>query len=71
MAKQRPKAAEICLAFGLGTPLREPVAVREGLRNRLWKLTTTEGSFMIKQLNPSIRFGCAFSLASAHYLNDG
>jgi Ser/Thr protein kinase RdoA (MazF antagonist) len=47
-------AEQLCLACGLGKLLAEPQAVSGGLIHRVWRLTTAQGSFAVKQLNPAI-----------------
>ena len=50
----RVQAARLCATCNLGDLLMEPRAVVGGLLHRMWRLTTTRGSFAIKQLNPAI-----------------
>lgn len=41
----------ICEAFDLGDPRGAPTEVSGGLVNRMWRLTTTNGVFAVKQMN--------------------
>ena len=50
----RAQAARLCALCDLGQPLTEPQGVAGGLLHRMWRLTTTRGSFAVKQLNPAI-----------------
>src|SRR5689334_7039204 len=45
---------QLCTIYDLGTPPGVPLPVRSGLLHRIWRLTTTRGTFAIKQLNPAI-----------------
>jgi aminoglycoside phosphotransferase (APT) family kinase protein len=45
---------QLCVTCGLGKLLAEPQAVSGGLIHRMWRLTTMQGSFAVKQLNPAI-----------------
>lgn len=50
----RTQAARLYALCDLGEPLMEPQEVAGGLLHRIWRLTTTRGSFAAKQLNPAI-----------------
>jgi hypothetical protein len=41
----------VCELFDLGAPIGAPTAVSGGLTNRLWRVTTTNGVFAVKQMN--------------------
>lgn len=47
-------AERLCAACNLGTLLSEPQAVTGGLLHQMWRLSTTQGVFAVKQLNPAI-----------------
>jgi len=49
-----PDAELLSRAFQLGAPIGNLARVEGGRLNRVWKLRTTEGSFAIKQLNPTV-----------------
>jgi aminoglycoside phosphotransferase (APT) family kinase protein len=44
----------LCDRFRLGAPIAEPLPVTGCLMHRLWHITTTQGDFAVKQLNPGI-----------------
>ncbi|GCE20679.1 phosphotransferase enzyme family protein [Dictyobacter kobayashii] len=44
----------LCTMAGLGEPLEEPQAASGGLLHRVWRLTTTGGTFALKQLNSAL-----------------
>src|SRR5579862_922870 len=46
--------AQLCAACNLGRPATDPQPVSGGLLHRMWQLTTTQGTYAIKQLNPAI-----------------
>jgi thiamine kinase-like enzyme len=48
------QVTRLCSMGGLGDPLAEPTVVTGGLLHRMWKLTTTQGTFAVKQLNAAI-----------------
>jgi thiamine kinase-like enzyme len=48
------QVTRLCSMGGLGDPLTEPTVVTGGLLHRMWKLTTTQGTFAVKQLNAAI-----------------
>lgn len=50
----RAQVARLCALYDLGEPLTEMQMVTGGLLHRLWRLTTTQGSFAVKQLNAAI-----------------
>lgn len=51
---KQSQAEQLCTAYGLGTLVAGPQAVSGGLLHHMWRLTTTEGVFAVKQLNPAI-----------------
>jgi thiamine kinase-like enzyme len=44
----------LCIHYNIGEPLGQPSPVTGGLLHRMWKLSTTEGQFALKILNPEI-----------------
>src|SRR5437879_2242500 len=48
------QVAHLCTMARLGEPLEEPQAVTGGLLHRVWRLTTTSGTFALKQLNSAL-----------------
>ncbi len=46
--------AHICRTLALGQPVTEPQPVTGGLLHAIWRLTTTQGTFAVKVLNPAI-----------------
>ena len=59
---------QLCATCGLGKLLAEPQAVSGGLIHRMWRLTTTQGSFAVKQLNPAIM--CKPGIQDAYRLSE-
>lgn len=59
---------QLCTACGLGKLLAEPQTVSGGLIHRMWRLTTTQGSFAVKQLNPAIM--CKPGIQDAYRLSE-
>jgi hypothetical protein len=41
---------EICRAFGLGELQAEPVAVKGGLSNLMWRVVAGDGAFAVKRM---------------------
>ena len=50
----RAQVTRLCALYDLGEPLTEAQMVTGGQLHRLWHLTTTRGSFAVKQLNAAI-----------------
>jgi Ser/Thr protein kinase RdoA (MazF antagonist) len=48
------QVTRLCTMGGLGEPVEEPRVVTGGLIHRMWRLTTTQGTFAVKQLNSAI-----------------
>jgi Ser/Thr protein kinase RdoA (MazF antagonist) len=44
----------LCERFQLGKPLAQPLPVAGGTLHRIWHITTSQGDFAVKQLNPAI-----------------
>jgi thiamine kinase-like enzyme len=50
----RAQVTRLCEICGLGIAITEPQAITGGLIHRLWRLTTTQGMFAVKQLHAAI-----------------
>ncbi len=50
----RAQVERLCALCSLGEPLTELQVITGGLLHRMWRLTTTQGSFAVKQLNAAI-----------------
>ncbi|HYJ13306.1 MAG TPA: phosphotransferase [Thermomicrobiales bacterium] len=50
MLPSSPFFADVGAAFGLGTPVSDPLPVTGGLSNRLYRLQTDQGEFAIKRM---------------------
>ena len=48
------KMYDLCLNFGLGNVIAEPIEVKGGLLHAMCKVTTDRGDFAVKCLNPAI-----------------
>ncbi len=44
----------LCEKYGLGTMQKEPLAVKGGLLHRMYRVTTDQGDYAVKLLNPDI-----------------
>ena len=53
-AEHLPLAESIAGAFGLGAPTDEALPIVGGRIHRMWQLRTREGTFAVKQLNPTL-----------------
>lgn len=52
--RNKDKLCDVCLHFGLGKIISEPIEVKSGLLHTMFKVATDIGDYAVKCLNPAI-----------------